>query len=119
MNMVEHFNRMFSYDAWANREALRSLGKSPEPPQRSLELMGHILSAQKLWWERILARPQSLPVWATLTLKQCEAEASELEGLREQYFAGKTDADLSKAITYKNSKGESWTNRMEDIWKTS
>ena len=115
MSMIEHFHRTFTYDNWANREVLRSLGESSELPQRGLDLMGHILSAQKLWWERILARPQSLPVWASLTIKQCEAETSELEGLRRQYFTGRTDADLSKETNYKNSKGENWTSRVDDI----
>ena len=62
MSLVAHFHRLFTYDAWANSEVLNSLYAVPTPPQRSVAFMGHILSAQTLWLQRIMGQPQTLPV---------------------------------------------------------
>ena len=54
--MLKIFFWMFDYDSWANREclaAMRSAADSVSPD--IVGRMAHILSAQKLWLERILS----------------------------------------------------------------
>jgi uncharacterized damage-inducible protein DinB len=113
MELLEHLRRQFAYDAWANQEVLAALKTRPLP--RSLELLGHILSAQQLWLERIRQRPQTLPVWPNIGIDQCEEQIEQLaESWRE--FLGQISSDgLSEKVTYKNSQGEPWANTMEDI----
>ena|SRR5437588_3912601 len=113
--MLEHHRRLFAYDEWANHEVLRSLQASSDPPRRSLQLMAHILSAERLWLERLQEIPQTYPVWPDFQLSQCEREAAALPQLWRNYLAGLSSAKLSQAVHYKNSKGESWTNSVEDI----
>ena len=113
--MLEHHRRLFAYDEWANQEVLRSLQASANPPRRSLQLMAHILSAERLWLERLQEIPQTYPVWPDFQLSQCEREAAALPQLWRNYLAGLSSAKLSQAVHYKNSKGESWTNSVEDI----
>ena len=113
--MLEHYRRLFAYDEWANQEVLRSLQASADPPRRSLQLMAHILSAERLWLERLQEIPQTYPVWPDFQLSQCEREAAALPQLWRNYLAGLSSAKLSQAVHYKNSKGESWTNSVEDI----
>jgi len=113
--MLEHHRRLFAYDEWANQEVLRSLQASADPPRRSLQLMAHILSAERLWLERLQEIPQTYPVWPDFQLSQCEREAAALPQLWRNYLAGLSSAKLSQAVHYKNSKGESWTNSVEDI----
>jgi uncharacterized damage-inducible protein DinB len=96
MELIDHLRRQFAYDAWANREVLATLRASPRPTERPLQLLAHILSAERLWLERIRRQPQSLPVWP-------------------EFFSQLTPAGLSENITYKNSKGEPWTSTVEDI----
>ncbi|HZR57412.1 MAG TPA: DinB family protein [Terriglobales bacterium] len=115
MDYMSHLRRLFIYDAWANKEILASLQKVVKPPARSIALLAHILSAERLWLERIEARPQSLPVWPNLSLQQCEKETVDLQQLYEKYLSGKDSATLSEKITYTNSKGESFTNEVQDI----
>ena len=53
MDVVEHFNRLFAYDAWANQEVLAGLRAASTPPARPLKFIAHILAAERLWLERL------------------------------------------------------------------
>ena len=115
MELVEYLRRQFVYDDWANREVLAGLRASARPAARPLQLLAHILSAERLWLERIRNQPQSLPVWPDFTVGQCEAQIAELAGLWHEFLGRLSDAGLSENVTYKNSKGEPWTSIVEDI----
>ena len=115
IRMIQHLQRMFAYDDWANREVLKSLRQSPQPAARSLKLLAHIMAASRLWLQRLKGEKQTIPVWPDLNLPQCSAQANELSNLWERYLADLTDADLSRTCDYTNSKGEHWTSRVEDI----
>jgi uncharacterized damage-inducible protein DinB len=113
MNMREHLGRLFGYDDWANREVLATLKKTGGQPARSVQLIAHIFSAERLWWERLQSQEQSLPVWPDFGLEQCERQATELPRLWKDYLAH--DGNLARPVAYQNSKGESWTSRPEDV----
>ena len=115
MSILEHFGRLFAYDKWANGEVITSLKAAPDAPARCVQLLAHILSAERLWMERVQQVRQTYPVWPDITLAKCEIEAAELSALWQAQLAGLTSAALSGEIRYVNSKGEGWTNRLEDI----
>jgi len=115
MDMLEHFGRLFVYDDWANREVLAALRASSSPPLRSVKLLSHIFSAEMLWLERLQQQKQSLAVWPDLTLEQCATQAAELSVLWKGYLSALSEAGLSRSIHYKNSKGENWDSRAEDV----
>jgi len=113
------FLRMFAYDYWSNREclvAMRTAGSlSPDTAGR----MAHILSAQKLWLDRILKQPQALPVWPSATIADCMVLADEMAAAWKQYltrignqFAPGT---LDDKVEYRNTKGELWSSGVGDI----
>jgi uncharacterized damage-inducible protein DinB len=115
MSMLEHIQSLFSYDDWANREVLNSLQALNVPPARSINLLGHIVSAERLWLERMLAQNQTLPVWPLFTFEQCKLQVDELPGLWKNYLGSLGEAGLSASVTYKNTKGESFTSKKQDI----
>jgi len=115
MELLEHLRRQFTYDEWANREVLAGLKASTNPHTRPLQLLAHILAAERLWLGRILQKPQSLPVWPEFTLDRCEEQISELTQFWKKFLGKLTDANLSTAVAYKNSKGESFTSTVYDI----
>jgi uncharacterized damage-inducible protein DinB len=115
MNTVEHFQRLFAYDAWANREVLASLRSTPQAPARGLKFIAHVLSAERLWLERLEQKPQTLAVWPELALDECDNLAAEQATNWETYLGGREDSDLERSASYRNSKGESWNSREEDI----
>ncbi|HEV3306241.1 MAG TPA: DinB family protein [Candidatus Sulfotelmatobacter sp.] len=117
MDVLKHLQRQFDYDAWANGEVLAAIKASEtgSDPRQSLKLLAHILSAERLWLERLRQIPQSLPVWPELTFENCQAQIIELAALWSEYLSQVSDALLSEEITYKNSKGESWTSSVQDV----
>ncbi len=115
MDLVEHLQRLFVYDDWANREVLAVLQQAEPVPARSFKLVSHVLSAERLWLERLQQQKQTHPVWPDFTLQECETEAAELPGLWKSYLDAAREAGLSRLVNYKNSKGEAWTNRKDDI----
>ncbi len=116
---VKNLLRMFAYDDWANRECLAAMRLAGSVSADTLGRMGHILSAQKLWLERILKEPQSLPVWPSSTIADCLALADQmssawrnyLERIGNQFAPG----SLDDKVEYRNSKGELWSSRVQDV----
>ncbi len=115
MELFGHLRRQFSYDAWANREVLAGLKASARPTVRPRQLLAHILSAERLWLERIRNQPQSLPVWPDFTLDECQTQIADLARQWSEFLGQLSAPGLSQKLTYKNSKGEPWTSTVEDI----
>ena len=117
MDLLEHIRRQFAYDEWANREVLAAIntGGSGLHPAQPLKLLAHIVSAERLWMDRLNRQPQSQPVWPELSSAQCEAQIAELAKLWPEYFAQLSLATLAQQITYNNSKGEPWTSAVQDV----
>ena len=115
MNTVEHFTRLFAYDAWANREILANLRKSQQSPARSVKYIAHILAAQRLWLDRLEQKGQPPQVWPELAIEQCEHLAEELAQLWRHYLEMSSEEDLANSVSYRNSQGEAWSSRKDDI----
>jgi len=113
MNVADYLRRQLSYDSWANLETLQAIRAAGGENRRSLQLMSHILAAERVWLERLSQTPQTVPVWPEPQLGWCQSEASELGRLWPEYLAG--IADPSKAISYRNSQGELWTSSVMDV----
>ena len=118
---AKDFLRMFDYDSWANREciaAIRAAASSVSPDM--IGRVAHILSAQKLWLQRILNQPQGMPVWPTATIEDCVTLADEMTLAWRNYLNTLSQQTLSRQpldtnIKYRNSKGEPWSSRVDDI----
>jgi uncharacterized damage-inducible protein DinB len=116
---AKDFQRMFVYDSWANHECLAAMRTAGSASADGLARMAHILSAEKLWLERIQQHPQTLPVWPASTIDDCMALAAEMSSKWQDYlaqFEAKIPrASLEDTIEYRNSTGEPWSSRVEDI----
>ncbi len=130
MNLADYLRRQFAYDEWANKEvlnAIRAAGAENHSSgnlgsanhscvnQRSLQLMSHVLAAERVWLDRLKRQPQSVPVWPEPDLAQCEALAAELGELWLEFLDLITAGDVSQSISYKNSKGEEWSSTIVDV----
>jgi uncharacterized damage-inducible protein DinB len=113
------FLRMFAYDDWANRECIAAMRAADSIANDAVGRMAHILSAQKLWLERILQQTQTMAIWPGLAIEDCMSLADEvssgwrnyLERIGNRFAPGSLD-DL---IEYRNSKGEIWSSKVQDV----
>jgi uncharacterized damage-inducible protein DinB len=120
---VEYFRRMFVYDHWANRECLAAMQNAGSMSPETVGRIAHVLSAQKLWLERIQKHGQSMPVWPASTIEECMALADEMSSawrdylmkVREQSSSGSIVSSIDDKIEYHNTKGELWSSRVEDV----
>ena len=128
---IKDFLRMFAYDYWANRECLAAMRAAGSVSPDTVGRMAHILSAQKLWLERILKQRQSMPVWPGLTIDDCVALAEEMSSAWRSYLMQLTSqlttqfttqlgthlppGSLDDQVEYRNSKGQAWSSRVEDV----
>ncbi|MEK7727397.1 MAG: DinB family protein [candidate division KSB1 bacterium] len=115
MEQLQHYRRLFQYDAWANREVFAALKQSEKFSPRALKFLAHIIAAEILWLERIKGEPQSLAVWPELTVEQCEAHLARITNLWRDYFDTLAPEGLSRAIAYTNTKGETFRSPVKDI----
>jgi uncharacterized damage-inducible protein DinB len=121
----EDFLRLFAYDHWANCECLRAIGEGGSVSREATSgasisrntvgRIAHILSAEKLWLERIRRERQSMPVWPSSTMEQCQALADEMASAWRNYLSKLPPAGLDGKVDYRNSKGEAWSSRVEDV----
>jgi uncharacterized damage-inducible protein DinB len=113
---LNYVRKLFAYDDWANREAFNSLKAAAKPPARSLQLMGHIIGVEWLWYSRLLLRKEKvMAVWPELSLELSEKQLALLANTWRDYLASLTSEKLAEAVDYVNSKGESWKSTVGDI----
>ncbi len=115
MEFFDYLRRLFVYDHWANREVLQSLHAVETPPSRSLKLIAHVLGTEYVWLSRIQPQPPPLAVWPDLSLADCDEHSERLAGLWSDYLDSTTGERITRTVNYKNSKGESWSNSIQDI----
>lgn len=115
MTTLGYIRRLFSYDDWANREILTALQQLELSQARSLRLLAHIVSAERLWLERLRSQKQSYRVWPDFTFQQCELEVEDLAKLWKTYLGSMNENELLHSVTYRNSKDETWTSQQQDI----
>jgi len=115
LNLADYLRKELAYDGWANQEVLTTIRSAGGESTRSLQLMAHILAAERLWLERLRQVPQSGPVWPEPNLAWCEAEAEKLGREWHEYLELATAGDISQTISYKNTKGEQWTSAIVDV----
>jgi uncharacterized damage-inducible protein DinB len=115
MDLHQHYRQLVSYDEWANLEVIESFRGAGNPPARALKLLAHVVAAEHVWLARLLQRQSPLPVWPELTLEQCAEQVRQLSVSWRDYLADDSPSSLDRLVTYKNSKGESWTSSVRDI----
>jgi uncharacterized damage-inducible protein DinB len=115
MATIKHIQRLFSYDDWANRQVLTALQALDVAPPRSVKVLAHILSAEKLWYERLQLQKATYPVWPDFSLEHCRLEADETPKLWKTYLQSLKEDGLTRSLSYKNTKGESFSSSKQDI----
>jgi uncharacterized damage-inducible protein DinB len=116
MSLLEHWKRQFTYNAWANNEVLLAIKSAPAAAMaRPLQLLSHIGAAERVWLERLIQQPQSVPVWPEPNIDQCGEQLAYLAQDWQKCLDTLSEATVLREIHYKNSKGELWSSVVQDV----
>ncbi|HVX38675.1 MAG TPA: DinB family protein [Gemmatimonadaceae bacterium] len=106
-------DRLVAHMRWADAIVADALLRADAPEPNSVRLFAHVAAAEHLWYARIHGETPGFPVWPTLTV----AEARDVAAREADHFAAlvSTPDELSRMIQYRNSKGQEFENRVDDI----
>jgi uncharacterized damage-inducible protein DinB len=110
-----HFIHLFKYNDWATRAAANSLKGLEKKDERLGELLAHLVSAQKLWLNRVLNREIVVTLWDKLPIQECISQSTSVTAEWVNLLESYTDKDLDKRIEYMNTRGEKYVNTLRDI----
>jgi uncharacterized damage-inducible protein DinB len=111
--MKDHFINMLQYDKFANLQTLDLIGQAPHA-EKPVKWMAHLLAAQQIWLKRCKKLPAPTgPLWP-------DWPASELAPILESNMQEwlqfvRTVDDWHHDISYQNSQGGTFTNKLADI----
>ncbi|HVB07850.1 MAG TPA: DinB family protein [Candidatus Acidoferrales bacterium] len=119
---LEDVHLLYDYNSWANRRALdacatlstdqltRKLGSS-YPSVR--DTLAHIMFVEWLWLERWSGRsPSGFPPEDFLDLASVRSRWQKIESDLLKFVRALSAANLERVVTYRNTKGNSFSDRM-------
>lgn len=106
------FRDIYAYHHHFNQQLISELGQHQSAlPEKTYSLFCHILNAHQIWNARILGRP-GVGVWEVHKWEQLSViDIQNYETTR----AIIEDGDLNRRITYFDTKGKSFENKVVDI----
>lgn len=113
--MKKYLINLLNYELWANQRVIEALETVDSPPARAVAIMGHILSAQHVWFGRIIHEPTFVNIWEDTPVAWLAETAERQHRRLVDYVAGTPEADLLRPVDYANSKGQSFQNTLFDI----
>jgi uncharacterized damage-inducible protein DinB len=117
MQTLEHFQQLLAFNDWANGLILDSLQRSEKPSGSAVRAFAHLLLAEKVWLQRILEGVDNtgFDFWSGKNVVFCELLYAENKKSLGQFFVGLTEEKLEDITTYKNSRGEEYSNTIREV----
>ena len=112
--MKEFFLKWYSYNAWANRRVIGCLERQAITDEKILTVMGHLMSANFIWLNRIKDLPKSkYELWGKYdvpALKQMVEEADEqwMNFIHEH-------ENFDRVLKYRNYVGDYFESNVQQI----
>jgi uncharacterized damage-inducible protein DinB len=124
MTEIERAKRLLEYDAWADLETVRSFASiaatvleqaqqdSPRPIQK---LIAHIIGAKWTWLARTLGEQPPMAIWPDVPAQDLDRALADVQAAWRTYLDSQSENELSRVVTYANSRGEEYSNTVSDI----
>ncbi|WP_337044389.1 DinB family protein [Emticicia sp. 17c] len=110
--MQTYFQKLFEHEHWANVQVTEAFLKATNPPIRAYEILSHMVAAQQTWISRINGVLPAVKVWETFDRDLLISLFHINFHAIEQILANN---DLERAVSYQNSRGETFTNTVNEI----
>jgi len=111
----DYFVHLFKYNDWATRQTAESIVNLKKKNNKSEELLSHIISAQKIWLNRILGRNTVIDPWHKLTQEDWIPQSIPITAEWINLLESFKENDFERRIEYTNTKGEKFFNTVKDI----
>lgn len=109
------YRRLFDYDLWGNREALKSL-EGLADTERPRRYFRHVIGAERIWLSRFeTPEHPSVDAWPELTLEEC---GPAVEALHQRWMAlldTLTPERMAQDLVYRNTKGQEFRTPIADV----
>ena len=112
--MKEYFTRLFNYDTYTNLTMTEMIINAGNP-EKPVQLMAHLLAAQQVWLTRCEGESFNGVLWPDWKADTFVKTIEENSRGWTDYLTTLTPADFDKSISYKNTKGEEFENKLSDI----
>lgn len=110
--MKKYFIDFFEYTYHFNNKVINTILNMEVIPDKSLKLINHTLNAQEIWNSRIENKKTSIGVWEMRDL-------NSLKNINEVNYKKSIEIldlyNLEEKVNYKNSRGEVYINKVQDI----
>lgn len=122
----ERLLRLFDYHLWATDRYTRHLKTLPEGILHTkvesvfptiAEVFGHIIAADETWYYRMQGKGEGIRVIQPKTINTVEDITNVSLALYEELGYFLLQANMDDVITYQNTKGEQFTNKISEIVK--
>ena len=114
-SMKDFLIRLLDYDKHTNLLLAETVANAGNP-EKSVQLMAHILAAQQIWLARCLGgAPVSAAIWPEWEPDIFEPLINDCHREWINFLLRKTDADLNSYISYNDLKGNPHSTRLIDI----
>lgn len=109
---MKHLLQLLEYTFWANDLFIVRLQEQDDMPEEISKQISHLLSAHRIWLNRIADHATLPSVWEAINQESWE-------GINIELYSETCDLvksnDLQKIISYKNSKGEFFQDSLEEL----
>jgi uncharacterized damage-inducible protein DinB len=113
--MKAYFTQLFKYDNWANQCLLDKFEHQFPINPRIYVLFSHMLSAQRVWLDRVCGLPQSVAIWAERLPGEMKQDTENYNAGWLDFIEGLAPDAFEKMVHYTNSQGNSYDMRLVDI----
>jgi len=115
MELKNHLIHLFKYNDWATKETANSVKVVEKKDERLGELLSHLVSAQRIWLNRILGREVYVNPWEKQIVQECISQSTAITAEWINLIESFKEKDFEKRIDYANTKGEKFSNTVKDI----
>ncbi|QJW88641.1 damage-inducible protein DinB [Spirosoma taeanense] len=113
--MKTHLIHLLNYELWANQRVIQALETLDNPPQRAVAIMGHILSAQQVWFSRVTKESTFVAIWEDTPVSWLRETAERQHDKIISYVNALAEPDLLQPVDYVTSRDQPYQNTLIDI----
>lgn len=112
--MKQFFKELFEYSHHFNQKLADVFSDNPNNiSEKSIKLYNHILNAHQIWNNRIEPEQKAFGIWEIHPIQECR-NIDKINYKHSLLILGK--CDLNATINYKNTKGQTFSNSIRDIF---